>query len=370
MSATPLRAAMALLAAGAFAACTSESSSPADEANADTGAVADTGTVDDAGGTPDAPAEERCVYPTNNGNFAYDEVVPDVFWSPAFNGAGDEVIFDLYDFYCSDEYDAYDTLIVLVSAGWCPNCPRLIRWLDLLQDRLEQEGAMVLLVEAETTTGGTAYSDDAQEHFAQFAPDGVGIRVGDGDGEPANAIYESALVNAFPTSFVIRRSDMRVIASGDRSDYILPFVEIAMDPEADWSSPPPPEIVPEFSSNCENGADDEEAAEPNNDEGTATPLPVGTLNAAICDGSPDYFAIDIEGSWTLSMAIEASGNTADLDMGVIDPETGNILGAPDAPVGSFGSTTTEEFSHSGPAVVIVQGYRGSTSPYTLTLTAN
>lgn len=344
------------------------------DSTADTGTGADTGGGDtaeaDAGpdATVDVPTEEQCIYPTHDGRVGYDKVIPDLIWSPAFRGDGSQFVFDLYEFHCSEEYDQYDTLIVLVSAGWCPNCPRLIQWLDLLGARLEQEGAMVLFVEAELNDGSPADSAAAQAHFAEFTTNETGIRVGDNSGEPANAIYESALVSAFPTSFVVRRSDMRVIASGDRSDYILPYVEIAMDPTADWSNPPAPEIVPEFPSNCSE--EDEESFEPNDDYAGATALSAGqTVEGGICNGTPDYYSVATEGEWSVRMDIELAGQSTDLDIVVVNSDDEPIMNG-EQPFGSFGTGQREEFSYSGPATFIVYGYNGATSPYTLTFTEN
>lgn len=349
---------------------------PADEADGnvdgadtgtDIGGGADAATGDDAAQL-DVTPEERCVYPSNDGRVGYDQVIPDLLWTSAFRGDGSEFAFDLYDVYCGAEgFEQYETIIFLVSAGWCPNCPRLIQWLDLLEERLEEEGALIVYLEAELNDGSPAESDDANAHFSQFATNGSGIRIGDNSGEPANVIYESALVSAFPTSFVVRTRDMRVIASGDRSDYILPFVEIAMDPEADWSNPPPPEIVPEFPSNCDESA--EEASEPNDAVAQAVAIEPGSFDAGICNGSPDFYSIAIEGAWTVRVDIESAGTSADIDVVVVGDD-GEVLMDGENAVGSYGTTQVEEFSHSGPATIVVSGYNGATSAYTLTLSAD
>lgn len=354
----------------ALAGCSAEEEGAAVD-GADTGTDVATGT-DTAGGDDaaqaDATPEPTCVFPTNDGRIGYDKVIPDLLWTSAFRGDGSEFVFDLYDVYCKAAgFEQYETIIFLVSAGWCPQCPRLIQWLDLLQDRLEQEGALIVYLEAELNDGSPANSDDAAAHFSQYATNGSGIRIGDNSGEPANLIYESALVSAFPTSFVVRTRDMRIIASGDRSDYILPFVEIAMDPEGDWANPPPPEIVPEFPSNCDESA--EEASEPNDSVAEAAALTPGSLDAGICNGSPDFYSTAIEGAWTVRIDIASEGTSADIDVFVVD-EAGEVLMNGEEPVGSYGTTQREEFSYSGPATIVVTGYNGATSEYTLTLTEN
>ena len=53
---------------------------------------------------------------------------------------------------------------------------------------------------------------------------------------------------------------MKVIADQNTSEYWLPFLLIAQDPAADWSSPPPPPPPP-FESVCDES--DEEMSEPN-----------------------------------------------------------------------------------------------------------
>jgi hypothetical protein len=178
----------------------------------------------------------------------------------------------------------------------------------------------------------------------------------------------SGLIEYFPTSFVIRRSDMTLIADQRDGSYYLPLVEIAQDPDADWSSPPQPGIVPELATNCEDG--DEEVFEPNNTPDEAGAIGDGDfIEGGVCDSQPDYYQIDIEGDWTLNL--EFSTATGDLDMYVWDNEAqAPMQGDDGSAIGAESTSDDETFSYSGPATIMVYGFRGATTPYTLTVTAD
>lgn len=367
--------ALSLVLTGASA-CGGDEDAPADS-TPDTGEVDDTGETpsDDTGASPgeDATADTTtptsCVYPAPLGGeygVGYAKTIPDIYWEPAYRADGTSFRFDLFEFYCSPEYAAYDTLVVVVSAGWCPQCPRMIDWVDRLAPRLEQEGAFILYLEAQNDNGAEASSEVARNHFARHTTTNQsGVRVGDANAVPRNAIAASSLLRAFPTTFVVRKRDMQMIVESSMSNFILPFVEIAMDPEADWSRPPQPTIQPTYPSNC--GEEDEEPFEPNNTPAEAGPLAPGdVIEGGICDIEPDFYRIDFEGDWRLRL--EFDGREADLDVYVWDVERDRPAAGPTgSPIGSFTYESVEEFEHSGPAVIYIHGFQNATTTYTLSL---
>lgn len=362
------RAFLMLLSTALLVACGDDSEGTdnpgADASGDDTG-----GSQADVGGEDDTAEPERCVYPNPDDRLELGAVMPDLIWLEAYRpdgeGGFEEFAFDLYDFYCSDDYADYTTLNVVVSAGWCPNCPGFIQYIDALEPQLREEGGLLLFLEAVDTNNNPIGSAAANNYFSQHATtNDSGIRVGDADGEPANAVTTSGLVEFFPTSFVVRRSDMTIIADQRNSDYYLPFVEIAMDPDADWSSPPPPEILPEIPTNC--GPEDEESFEPNNspdDAGEISDI-TGSFNGGICDSQPDYYRVNIAGDWRLTM--EFDGDEGDLDVYVLTEDGSQILTDDEGnPVGSYGYEGLETFDFSGIHSIMVVGYQNATTTYSL-----
>ena len=356
------------------AACSSEESDNGSQPTPDSGSTPDDGTPegDTGGGTPErdgSTESEVCIYPASNGRFEFGGVVPDMSWRAAY--LGDELTedgFDLYEFHCSDEYDQYDTLIFVVTTVWCPYCPGMMQYVDQLGERLEAEGALVVFAEVQNSSGGPINTEGAQDHISQFVTLSQNYRVGDADNYEPNALGSQRIIRAFPTTLVVRRDDMTVIADSSRSNYYLPFVEIAMDPEADWSSPGPPTIVPELELAC--GPEDEEASEGDNNRPETAPVlaPGDEIDGGICDASPDYYKIETAGDW--SARLEFNDDDGDLDMYVWDVESNRPLA--DDSGSLIGSDTTndiEEFSYSGPAILMVYGYRNASGVYNLTLSA-
>ncbi len=356
----------------ALAACADDSETGDSNSAVDTGAGAvDVGGAADAGEQADAaPVAERCIYPDHRDRLGFGEVIPDYSWGAAY--LGDQPVdegFDLYEFHCSEEFDAYDTLVVVVTTVWCPYCPGMINYVDALSERLEQEGALVLFVEAQNRSGGPIDTEGAQDHISESTPNNSGYRVGDADNFEPNAMATNRFLSAFPTTFVIRREDMVLVTDSSRSNYYLPFVEIAMNPTADWSAPGPPKILPSFSSNC--GPEDEEPGEgPNNrpDGGTVVDSSGIEVLGGICDPNPDYYNVTIEGPWRATLSFLHS--EGDLDMYVWDvAESRPVSDAEGNNVGSYGTDNTETFDFAGPASLVIVGYENATASYSLTIEA-
>lgn len=364
----------ACLLGSVVAACSSEESDNSGEVTPDSGSGTDSGTTgaDTDGETPegDTSAEpEECVYPESNGRVEFGGVVPDMSWEAAY--LGNELVdggFDLYEFHCSPDYDQYDTLIFVVTTVWCPYCPGMMEYIDRLGEQLEQEGALVVFAEVQNASGGPIDTEGAQDHISNYVTRSEGYRVGDADNYEPNALGSQRIIQAFPTTLVIRRDDMTVIADSSRSNYYLPFVEIAMDPEADWSAPGPPTIVPELELAC--GPEDEEASEGDNNRPDTAPLLAAgdEIDGGVCDANPDYYKIEIAGEWTARL--EFTHSDGDLDMYVWDVENDRPLtDEAGSPIGSDSTNDVEEFTYSGPALLMVYGYRNASGVYNLTLSA-
>ena len=118
--------------------------------------------------------------------------------------------------------------------------------------------------------------------LAESTPQGSGVRVGEGNSSFGLRLMDTPLVNHLPSAFVVRRSDMRVIATQTaRGAEHLPYVEIAQEPEADWSNPGPATIIPTLPSNCPEGGDED--LEPNDFPEQASRIGAGRIRGGVCE---------------------------------------------------------------------------------------
>jgi hypothetical protein len=201
-------------------------------------------------------------------------------------------------------------------------------------------------------------------------PGGPGFRVGDNDTTILNAsgehepapmyITNQPIVTAFPSVWVVRKSDMQMIADQGRGNYYLPLSLIVQDPDADWSDPPPPPFV----SNCEEG--DEEIYEPNDTTEDASVIPVGTFEGGICERGPDFYRIRLTGAWRATL--DFTHADGDLDMFLWDKNNDTfLLDGNGERVGSAGTGDQEVVDFEGTTFLMIYGYNGASSAYTLTL---
>jgi thiol-disulfide isomerase/thioredoxin len=319
----------------------------------------DTGATD----TPAPPSEPECVYPASTTLQGTGSILPPMGWTRAVDNAGAFESLAMEDVFCRRgrfENANIESVFFILVAEWCPNCPDYATMVGQLTPDLEAENAMVVFVDLQTTNPPELpTTDSAQAYVSRYTANGW--RVGEADGVVPGSIHNSPIWSAVPGCFVVRTSDMKVIATQEDTQFILPFLDIAKDLDADWSNPGPPA----FSPNCSEA--DEEAGEPNDTVGAATPLSAGTpVAGGICTEAPDFFTIDLAGNWQLDLAF--SNAEGDLDVYVINEATGEPLMNGQEPVGSDGTTDTESFTHSGPATIAVVGFQGASTTYTMTLT--
>lgn len=330
---------------------TDDASGPTSDLTADTAAEAS---------GPDWRA--TCAYPENSGFIELGKIMPRVEWRDALLADGTHTDLDLRAFHCAPEYDDYSTAIFSVTAGWCPACPSQVEYIADIADEIEAAGGLLVFVETQTADALPATHEDSQRYIERIiGPDGPGIRVGDGESLPeAMAIDAAAVVTSYPAGFVVRRSDMVVIASQSQSDTFLPYAEIARDPDSVWETTNPNDVP-----NC--GPADEEPYEPNDTASEAAVLTAPlSFRGGICDALPDFYRIDSEVRWTIQ--IEFEHTVGDLDMFVWDEVNNEILtDAAGHPIGSATVNDQEVFQGQGPLVIVIFGYAGATSTYELWL---
>lgn len=305
-------------------------------------------------------ARTTCDYPRYSPQLQWDRVMPPLSW-PAKWPDGSDFELDLEAVYCDAEWSNVQTMIFVISAGWCTPCTLYAQRLELETEALAALGAQIVIMEAQDTDGLPADVEFAYRHVDRITGTPPGIMIGDADTRPeANFVQNSAIVRAFPSVFVVRTRDMKIIADQNRSDYYLPLQQIAADPEADWSNPG----LPSFTNHCEAGQD--EASEPNDLPEQAAPIGAGTFQGGICTDAVDLYRIELDGPWTLALDFEHA--VGDLDVFVWDEARNQPAQQNGQVIGSTGATGHEEFQHQGRVLVAVQGYQHASAPYTLTLT--
>jgi len=310
-----------------------------------------------------------CAYPANGTGLGMGQVVPPLRWGNAYNPDGTQFDFGMEAFHCDPEFDGVEAMIVVLGAGWCTACTQYTtQLLNPIAESLVEAGALILYIEAQDYNYNPTGSDFAYRHINEMIGESPGIRVGDGDtfnrDQQASAfIQNQPNVDAFPQVWVVRRSDMRVIADQNLGQYYLPLPDIIADVDADWSNPPP--YRPPFVSACD--PEDEEVYEPNDSVIDAGFIQPGSFEAGLCtDPAVDFYSVGIQGAWRLTVEFEHA--VGDIDMVVWDKRTDQAVVGPDGQaLGSFGTANQEVIEYFGPADVQVYGYNNASGRYTLTL---
>jgi hypothetical protein len=300
----------------------------------------------DAGPPVDAAP---CVYPEASGRLGVGETIPPFRWNGVRTEIGETTDFDLRDFHCSSRYDAYDSVVLVVGAGWCSACPAYIRGVDAMSSRLLDEGAMILYLEVETADFEPATSVDAAAFVDGLIMDGPGLRMGDADNTIPSAVRP--LVSQMPSAYFIRRRDMRIVADQKDSIYVIDFPGLAADPEQTWTPTPPP-----FEARCT--AADEEPGEPNDTREDASPIAwEEEIAGGLCAEGSDFYFVDRTGPWRFSLySTVFDGN---LDLRLYD-RAGSRIG------GSTQASNHDWVDYDEPAYVEVYG---ESNTYRVTLVA-
>ena len=306
----------------------SENTGSDDTATPDTSVAADTAQPDTAMPEPDqgggdADASELvdmgtgCSYPTHDGFVEMGKIMPELSWPVAYTNDGSQAPFSLADFFCDEEtYGDYNVMLFFLSADWCPACHETLQDFAMsgYLDSVAAAGAFVVIVEAENLLFAPATAEEGFTSVTADMPAFPGVVVGDAETVPGPApstLTRSRLIGAFPTGFIVRRSDMRVISPLSDGETYLDLPSIAADPDAYYMGPPP-DPVP----NC--GPAEEEASESVNDVvGGATLIEEATLTSGgICNDEPDFWRVDISNNWLLQLSFDAT--LGDLDFWLWD----------------------------------------------------
>jgi|GEM_PF-1373045 len=305
---------------------------------------------------------EGCVYPEAGPIIGPAAVIPRLKWADAVNADGEQVGLDMGQVFCKvGEFANVETVAFIIGAGWCGYCPDNFRRVAGLADDIYANNGMIVWVETQDNARQPIDSRHANRALSEYLGDAPGYRVGDLTTEPMmGMINDSPLVTGYPSGFVVRTSDMKVIAEEASSQTYLDLVAISGNPERDWGSR-------ELVFNCE--PEQEEATEPNNDVTNAVAIEPGTFSGGICGLDKDFFQVNIQGAWQVDLRFQHAGDSYDLDIAVWDPNTNQPLRTGAGFVGSESVDDNESFQYQGPAVVAVYGYGYASAPYEFELTA-
>lgn len=306
-------------------------------------------------------AQTSCDYPRHTSQLGYGRTVPPLSW-PARWPDGTDFDFSLEDVHCNKEWKDKKTVTFVLSAGWCAPCTAYAQRLRNEVAMLNANGMQIVIVEVQDTNGEPADLEFAYSHLKRITSNRIpAIAIGDKDTAPIESFFEnSGYIEYFPTTFVVRTSDMKIIADQKRGDGLLPLLSIARNPDGDWSR----SGAPVFVNHC--GPRDEEASEPNDTPAQAASLQPGTHRGGICTAAPDFYRVDVQGSWSLELEFDPA--LGDLDVFVWDAEKNEPAIVDGELIGSSNGTGIETFQHKGPALVGVMPFRSASAPYTIKLT--
>ncbi|MBU0553930.1 Ig-like domain-containing protein [Myxococcota bacterium] len=312
-----------------------------------------------------AEAVVACFYPSYPDNVLFNKTMPPLSWEKAFRDGHKEFELRLEDIYCDHtQYGDVSIIAFVVGAGWCSACTYYTtEVLEPEREALEAAGVLFIFLEAQDYDYMPTDSEFADNHLTRLVDGNFGIRVGGLDTRPIpDYLTEetNGYVQAFPTVFVVRRRDMKIIADGTRSNSYLPLMEIARNPNQDWSDPDS-----RFVNHC--GGADEEIYEPNNNPVDAPTISEGAFHGGICDAQADYYRVDIAGPWRLELTF--SHDTGNLDVWIWDEAENAPLMIDGEPIGAYSDDDNEVLEHAGPALIRVEGVQGDSAPYDLNITA-
>ena len=332
------------------------------------------GTVNvvDASGQAVAPAVDLiqpnygdCVYPAWTEDVGVGEVMPPFAWSRAIEGRDQLNGFSALEIFCDPAWDGVDTVFFVVVPEWIPWLWEYVSYVDALNQQIENFGGRVVYVGAQTQNGGLIGLGETHRMLSQATPQGSGIRVAEADSVGSLRLIDTGAIHHLPAAFAVRRRDMRIIAAQSlRGTNHLPYVEIAIDSQRDWSEPEAPVVVATLPSNCDDGAD--EVYEPNDAPEEAAAIGFGQFQGGVCEQRGDFYYIDVDGPWRLSL--EFSHAVGDLDV-VLFRDGQPIVKACGELLGATSSNDNEQLDWADPITVLVYGYEGATAPYTLTVEA-
>ncbi|MGE0792088.1 MAG: hypothetical protein AB7S26_40825 [Sandaracinaceae bacterium] len=302
----------------------------------------------DAGSVVDAGPP--CDYPEFSGQLGLGETIPNWRWTGVRADDGSVVDFDMEEFFCSPEYADFNSIVLVISAGWCPACPEYIRNTDARSAQILDNGGLILYLEVETADFQPADSASAETFIYGLIADGPGLRMGDADNTVPSAVRP--LVTRMPSGYFIRRRDMQITADQEESIYTLDWPGLTADPDQTWVPTPPP-----FVANC--GPADEEPSEPNDALENASTIADGEeVMGGVCAEGSDWYRVDLSTPWRFDLYSDVFVGDLNLRLYTIE---GERIG------GSSQRSMHDWVDYDAPAYVEVYGFESASGTYRVTL---
>jgi hypothetical protein len=288
------------------------------------------------------PDPVTCTYPSAGPLNGVGDVLTPMTFTAIDDGAPLEV--DLEDVYCNSNYRS---VVFVMTTEWCPSCPSYMSALTSEVDAIEANDALLVLVSLEDRFYAEPDSAAADDYFGNYFSQGA--RVGAGVLDP-NGVLDD-MWNQVPNGFVVRTSDMKVIAHQQASNYTLDYVGMTADPERDWGNGAGGGDAEPV---CAEGED--EASEPNDALGQAA-VP---SNGAICSSDPDWYEVTLTGDWRAELTFSHAAGDLDIELTNASGQRVSVAESAD---------DDETLDGSGPGFLRVYGYNGATGPYGLSVSA-
>lgn len=168
-----------------------------------------------------------CDYPEPFDRIKLGETMPKLIWEDALLADETPIFFSMEQFACAEHWQNYTSVVFVVSTGWCPYCPAYNKMVSDQAAALAEVGMLVVFCEAETSSRQPPTSQQAFDIVANWDVDGPGIRIGDGATAPLPFAIK-AWASAYPSAFVVRSRDMKVLNVNPRQVGLMP---IAQNPE-------------------------------------------------------------------------------------------------------------------------------------------
>jgi hypothetical protein len=301
-----------------------------------------------------------CRYPSAYRSVTLGQVIPRMWWQSAFDENRSEVRFDLQDFYCSNEYDDYSVLMVVAVTQSCPACGPYIASLRSQEAAMTAAGIKLLFVMLETDRDLRPTSAASLRTLNQYARTLSGVRVGSGSTSPSPDVIRNApIITSVPSVFMVRRSDMRIIARRSSGSIFDP-IAVA---RAAWNHQRP-------------DPDDDDEADCNqidsqNNHRWQDAIAIAanrTIRGSVCPGRDNFYLVDLHTRWRLKLIFQK--RDVDLDLFLLDPDTGGILTKRNGkPLAAVSHTSNERLRHTAPAIARIRQFGTGNGAYQLTLKA-
>ena len=171
---------------------------------------------EEPGGEPiDKPLpESEWTYPSyDERSIRVGEVMPDYGWSAAYDAQGEPMgPFGFQMFHNDHRFADAEYMLLVVATGWCQPCQRLLGGLAEYGEDLRDAGVLPAFLLVQDRNRRVPSSRASNRHFIDSVGAAPFIRLGEADHDGSSAIQDQFY--AVPQVFVIRRSDMRVVAGG------------------------------------------------------------------------------------------------------------------------------------------------------------